>query len=133
MKLYQRLEFSSAHRLLGYNGNCGTLHGHTWQCEIEINSDRKLDEFGMLVDYRVLKGIIKDSWDHKTILNSDDPLVELLTEAGNDVTTLLEMNPTAENLAKVAHEEVVYQCGLKPEEVIIRIHESAENYAEYYV
>jgi len=133
MILTQTIVFDAAHRLLGYEGSCKNLHGHSWKVEIEIESSRDLDQVGMLLDYRVIKQYFKDFWDHKTILNMDDPLVDILKSQGQDVT-IMNGNPTAENLAKKILADMILLANLdiKMSEDYCRIvvHESLENGAE---
>jgi len=89
--------------LLGHPGKCAHLHGHNGVVEVEISGE-ELDELGMLVDFAQVKDIIRnwieDHFDHRTILKSDDPLVALLMEAGENLY-LMDENPTAENLARI--------------------------------
>lgn len=49
-----RLHFSAAHHLEGYRGGCEAQHGHNWEVEVFIAGE-KLDEIGMLVDFRDVK------------------------------------------------------------------------------
>jgi len=61
--------FSAAHRLENYGGECEELHGHNFLVEVFFEGER-LDECGMLVDFKVLKGYLKnvlDKLDHKYI------------------------------------------------------------------
>jgi 6-pyruvoyltetrahydropterin/6-carboxytetrahydropterin synthase len=61
--------FSAAHRLENYGGKCEELHGHNFLVEVFFEGER-LDECGMLVDFKVLKGYLKnvlDKLDHKYI------------------------------------------------------------------
>ena len=128
MLINQKVTFDAAHRLLGYEGNCSRLHGHTWAVEVEITSEEDLDECGMLMDYRAIKMYFKNAFDHTAILNSKDPLVPLLRDLNLPVT-IMEGNPTAENLANMILEDFMNM--LAPDDhVKVRIHESAENYAE---
>jgi len=79
--------FSSAHRLRDYHGNCENLHGHNWKVVVKIKS-QQLDHSGMLIDFgkaeKKLNTILK-RFDHK-YLNETPPFDDL--------------NPTAENIAK---------------------------------
>ena len=130
MRLFQETHFDAAHRLLGYDGNCGKLHGHMWQVSISIETrTNELDKCGMLVDYRTIKNYFKENFDHTTILNSKDPLCGILPKFGCTVTEL-NGNPTAENLC-------IHICkhfdNILPDELIeITIHESPENSFTYY-
>ena len=47
-----RREFSAAHQLKGYNGDCSNLHGHNWTVEVFIRSEH-LDEVGIALDFKV--------------------------------------------------------------------------------
>ena len=134
MKLKQRVTFDAAHRLLGYNGNCKHLHGHTWVVEIEIESNREMEKCGMLLDYRTIKNYFKDTWDHRTILNMDDPLVELLNVMNLKVT-IMSGNPTAENLAKKILADMALLADLSGynDHVSVTVHESADNSAEEHI
>lgn len=79
--------FEAAHFIRGYAGKCARLHGHNWEV-IAIVRGEKLDELGMLIDFRILKSELKkvlDEFDHR-FLNELEPFT---TE-----------NPTAENLAR---------------------------------
>ena len=133
MKITQNVSFDAAHRLLGYNGNCNNLHGHTWNVTVELESDRALDKCDMFVDYRVIKQYFKDYYDHKTILNIDDPLADVLKNCGQRVT-VLSGNPTAENLAKKILADFILIANLNPikcnDHIIVIVHESKENSAE---
>jgi 6-pyruvoyltetrahydropterin/6-carboxytetrahydropterin synthase len=83
--------FSSAHNLRGYEGNCEKLHGHNWKVEAALKGD-KLDNVGMLVDFRVLKralNAILDDLDHKYL---------------NEHEAFTVINPTSENIAKYIFE-----------------------------
>lgn len=79
--------FEAAHFIRGYAGKCARLHGHNWEV-IAIVRGEKLDELGMLIDFKILKSELKkvlDEFDHR-FLNELEPFT---TE-----------NPTAENLAR---------------------------------
>ena len=133
MKLTQYVEFDSAHRLFNYDGNCGSTHGHTWGVSIEIDSEKSLDNIGMLIDYKVIKQYFKDFWDHRIILNMDDPLVDILEKAGQNIT-IMNGNPTAENIAKKILADMVLLADLDVKGLgdwaTIIVHESKDNSVE---
>ena len=116
MIIYQKVEFDAAHRLLGYDGNCSNLHGHTWEVEIWLEGDQ-LDSCGMLQDYRAIKAYFKVKFDHTCILNEKDPLKAIIRPC-----TGLPCNPTAENLATIIKSDLS-ACK-------VRVWESKANYAE---
>lgn len=64
-------KFNAAHQLVGYPGDCANLHGHTWKVEVAIVGPF-LDTLEMLVDFRVIKNIMRgvlDPLDHAGSLN----------------------------------------------------------------
>lgn len=74
--------FNGAHNLLGYQGKCERLHGHTWTVQVTV--DAPVGEDGLAFDFVRLKEIVTeraiDILDH-TYLNDIIP------------------NPSAENIA----------------------------------
>ena len=91
-------DFASAHQLREYKGKCENLHGHNWRVLARVKG-RTLDASGMLLDFGVLKKILKetlDRLDHKFL---------------NDTPPFDRINPTSENLAKYLFGEL---SGLLP-------------------
>lgn len=71
-------EFHAAHRVLGHQGKCRFLHGHSYKVEVTITSTQ-LNKLGMVLDFSEVKKIIGDwidqNWDHNIILHVKDPLL----------------------------------------------------------
>ncbi|MDD3118702.1 MAG: 6-carboxytetrahydropterin synthase QueD [Victivallales bacterium] len=88
-----RREFSAAHCLRGYRGNCSRLHGHNWEVQAFVRAE-ELDAIGIAVDFRRLK----------------DELEKILAEF--DHTNISELsyfaasNPTSELIAKTIFEKL---------------------------
>ena len=99
----REIAFCYGHRLLHYDGKCRHLHGHNGRAVITLESER-LDGLGMVMDFghlkRVVGGWIDESLDHKMLLHKDDPALPLLREQGEPVF-VMEVNPTAENIARL--------------------------------
>ena len=78
----KRFEISAAHRLnLSYESKCSNVHGHNWIITVECRA-KELNADGMVTDFSHIKQLVKQRLDHSVI---------------NDV---IDMNPTAENIAK---------------------------------
>jgi len=92
-QLTVKKRFAAAHRLIGYHGQCAQLHGHTWQVEITVSGDR-LDEKGMLLDFKELKNLV-----HQVIEDLDHRFL-------NDLSVFEHLNPTAENLARYIYDRL---------------------------
>lgn len=84
----KRIEVAFAHQLnLNYESKCQQLHGHNAIITVYCCAE-KLNENGMVVDFSLIKRIVKDNLDHTCLNNHFD------------------FNPTAENLARWICEQV---------------------------
>ena len=106
-KVTKIIRFCYGHRLLRYEGKCRHLHGHNARVELELSSPT-LDRRGMVVDFsdvkQKLQAWIDAAWDHKLLLNAEDPLIPQLKTQAEPFVTLPE-NPTAETLARLIFEQ----------------------------
>jgi 6-pyruvoyltetrahydropterin/6-carboxytetrahydropterin synthase len=107
----REITFCYGHRLLNYDGKCRHLHGHNGRAVITLETDR-LDELGMVVDFsrlkRVVGGWIDETLDHQMLLHCNDPVLAFLREQGEPVH-VLNVNPTAENIARLIFEYTAAQ------------------------
>ena len=111
--------FDAAHFLRNYQGDCANLHGHRWMITVCVEGSR-LDELGILLDFSEIKQSLR------RILKPFDHCLL------NDLPSFAEINPTAENLAKM-----IFQ-GLKGELppagsrlAWVRVNESPEAWVVY--
>jgi 6-pyruvoyltetrahydropterin/6-carboxytetrahydropterin synthase len=85
--------FSAGHALRGYKGKCENPHGHNYKVRLTVQGPQ-LDSIGLLFDFvqlrQVLHGVI-NGMDHKYL---------------NDQPPFIELNPSAENIAKYLYDEV---------------------------
>lgn len=129
-RVAREIDFCYGHRLLNYDGKCKYLHGHNGTAILTIETEQ-LDERGMVVDFsdikRVVSTWIDDNLDHRMILHRDDPAVPVLQQM-NEPLFLLDVNPTAENIARLIHEHAV-KCGLNVVET--QLWETPHAYATY--
>jgi 6-pyruvoyltetrahydropterin/6-carboxytetrahydropterin synthase len=111
MQITRRLEFDAGHRIPNHNSQCKHLHGHRYAIEITLSGDiittRGVSEEGMVMDFSDVKRIAKervvDGWDHAFLVYRDDKAVlDFLNSLPGHKTVVLEVIPTAENLARVA-------------------------------
>jgi 6-pyruvoyltetrahydropterin/6-carboxytetrahydropterin synthase len=101
-RVVQQIHFIYGHRLMNYNGKCAQPHGHNGIAEIELRSN-ELDSLGMVVDFddieKIMKTWIDEAFDHKMLLNKNDPIVEVFKNLKEPVY-LFDDNPTAEVIAR---------------------------------
>lgn len=110
-ELTVKAHFDAAHSLLGYPGECRELHGHTWDVEVTVRGTH-LDEVGIVYDFKQLKS------DLASVLS---PLDHAYL---NDVPPFDEINPTAENLARVIFEALSTSVGKGVEVAEVSVWES---------
>ena len=105
-RVTREIDFCYGHRLLNYSGKCRHLHGHNGRALITLAGEQ-LDERGMLLDFSEIKqvvgGWIDTELDHRMILRRADPARALLESLGEPLH-LLDVNPTAENIARLIFE-----------------------------
>ena len=130
-RVTREIYFCYGHRLLNYDGKCKHLHGHNGKAVIVLEA-ASLDPLGMVVDFSDIKRLvgtwIDDTLDHKMILHRDDPALPLLRQQGEPVC-IVDVNPTAENIAKMIFDYVKAQ-GFPVAEVTLW--ETENSYATYY-
>ena len=102
-RVTREIHFCYGHRLLNYDGKCRNLHGHNGRAVVTLEGP-SLDTLGMLVDFSQIKQILQkwidDTIDHKMLLHRDDPVLAYLQKQ-NEPIVVLDVNPTAENIAKL--------------------------------
>ena len=85
-------DFSSGHYLRNYKGKCENPHGHNYKVRVTLMGS-ELDEAGLLLDFKLLKQVLR-------------PVVERIDhQMLNDIEPFIELNPSAENLAKYLYDE----------------------------
>jgi 6-pyruvoyltetrahydropterin/6-carboxytetrahydropterin synthase len=102
--------FAAGHRILGHEGRCKHLHGHTYTAEVTVRAlDDSLDDLGRVLDFAAVKGLvggwIEEYWDHNLILPEADPLwqvweVDKGVFEGRKPYRMRLGNPTAEHMAR---------------------------------
>lgn len=113
-------DFSAAHQLRGYNGDCSKLHGHNYGV-VAVLRAKTLDEIGIAVDFKKLKAnldAILEEFDHANL--SENPLFK-------------DINPTSEVLAMTIYKKLSAVFNSENVKVYqIKIRESASSCATYF-
>ncbi len=91
-------DFAAGHYLRGYRGKCEKPHGHNYKVRITLEGE-KLDNIGLLLDFRELKAAMNDVIDRL-----DHQMV-------NEIEPFTTVNPTAENMAKYFYDELNTSLG----------------------
>lgn len=86
LDIFIKTHFSGGHHLRNYPGNCEKPHGHNWKVKVAVRAT-KLDELGMGIDFKTLKGFVNkviDGLDHSDL---------------NEHPAFKEVNPSSEHIA----------------------------------
>ena len=86
--LSKRFTFEASHQLVGHDGKCARLHGHSWTLTVEVSGDELIlygPKAGMLVDYNHLKAVVEpiieqslDHWHLNDTLQTNRPTSEFV-------------------------------------------------------
>ena len=96
--------FAAAHYIKEYHGKCENLHGHNYKVRVYV-SGNKLGRGGMLIDFSILKKILKsvlEELDHKNL---------------NEIPCFSEKEPSAEIIAEFIFNKMEDKLGCCAEEV----------------
>lgn len=113
-------DFSAAHHLTSYPGNCARLHGHNWTVQVVVRA-AQVDELGIACDFRRLK--------HEL----DELLAEFDHQDLGALACFQDCNPTSENLARLIFGRLAAKlnaAGLRVARV--RVCETPSSGATYY-
>jgi 6-pyruvoyltetrahydropterin/6-carboxytetrahydropterin synthase len=109
-KVYgHELGLSSAFRQWKANSHCSKLHGYALSVKFVFEAS-ELDCTNWVVDFgglRSLKGLLEDTFDHKTLVSEDDPDMEWFKEAAKRRIIDLVVVP-ATGCEKFA--ELIFEC-----------------------
>ena len=111
MRITRRLEFDAGHRIPDHASQCRHLHGHRYALEVTLSgSIIKADGApvnGMVMDFadvkRIANELVVSRWDHAFLAyRGDSVVIEFLASMPGHKTIVLDVVPTAENLAAEA-------------------------------
>lgn len=130
-----------AHALLGYDGPCRHIHGHSYELTVTVGGKPSIEpedpKLGMVMDFRDLKRIVKscivDEVDHCLMLFKDvDPeMVRLLRESGHRIM-LVPYQPTTENMLYDFADRIISRLPAGVSLEYLRLRETVTSYAEWF-
>lgn len=107
-------QFDASHQLIGHNGKCSNVHGHTYRLEVvikgRVHGPDDVSNEGFVMDFSDLKKIVKElivnKMDHAFIAEGNEPVLKALIETGSKVC-ILGCRTTAENMTKYICNELM--------------------------
>ncbi len=107
IRITKAYKFDMAHALPGHDGLCSNIHGHSYELLVtligEPISDPESPKYGMVIDFKdlktIIKGLIVDELDHSMVLRKDTP-EDLLSamQKHYERIVLVDYQPTSENM-----------------------------------
>jgi 6-pyruvoyltetrahydropterin/6-carboxytetrahydropterin synthase len=101
-------DFSSAHRLVNYDGDCSRVHGHNWRVAVSFKTE-SLDENGIGIDFRKAREFVEMAvarFDHYYL---------------NELPEFQFLNPTCENIAQKIYNQVKTKLSGDPQMMPVQL------------
>ncbi|OYT15961.1 MAG: 6-carboxytetrahydropterin synthase QueD [Bacteroidetes bacterium 4572_77] len=108
IRVTKEFKFETAHALMGYDGLCKHIHGHSYVLLVTVIgtpiSDKESPKLGMVVDFGDLKRIVKkeivDKMDHCLVLNQNGTKAQALINSDEmfERVIMVSYQPTSENM-----------------------------------
>jgi len=112
-------QFSAAHALRNYPGNCEHLHGHNWAVEVTVECE-ELNEIGIGIDFRDVKQSVREALHRLDHVNL------------NELPQFCDINPSSENIARHLYNELSRKLNTEKIRVSrVRVSETPTSKASY--
>ncbi len=139
IRITKEFKFEMAHALLGHDGPCKNIHGHSYKLNVTVKGNVKNgtddpDE-GMVVDFTILKNIVEPliikEYDHSLVLfdkmNIDPSQFSFMNKL-----ILVPFQPTCENLLLHYVDLIQEKLPLHIELDHLLLRETPTSYAEWF-
>jgi len=138
IRLTKKFTFEMAHALVGYDGMCRYIHGHSYILYVTVKgqpeSDAANPKYGMVMDFSELKKTINqfviERFDHALLLRFDAPLADELEKAYDKVIKV-PYQPTCENIVIDIAEKLQATLPKTISLCKLKLHETSTSYAEW--
>lgn len=132
--------FEAAHALVGYDGKCRNIHGHSYELQVTVKG-MPIDEpenpkNGMVIDFKDLKRIVNEEvverLDHSFIIgtNMPDDFVESAKQ-NFDKIVCVAYQPTTENMLADFAERIKVKLPQNVDLYSVRLQETRDSFAEW--
>jgi len=141
IRVTKEFTFEMAHALLGYDGSCKYVHGHSYGLSVTVIGapieNETNPKLGMVIDFGDLKKIVKetvvDQFDHALVLNNKTPKDSFKQKHELfDKIIFVDYQPTSEILVADFANRISERL---PEEIKLlnlRLRETATSYADWF-
>jgi len=142
IRITKQFKFETAHALMGYDGLCKHIHGHSYELLVSIIgtplNDEESPKLGMVMDFGDLKKIVKeevvDKMDHCLILNTKGTKVHALMRSDEMFERVIAVpyQPTSENMLLDFAERIKPRLPIGIELKYMLLRETMNSYAEWF-
>lgn len=132
--------FEAAHALVGYDGKCRNIHGHSYELQVTVNGE-PVDEpgnpkNGMVIDFHDLKQIVNEEvverLDHSFIIGTNMPEDFVESAKRNfDKIVCVDYQPTTENMLADFAERIKVKLPQNVDLYSVRLQETRDSFAEW--
>ena len=142
IRITKEFKFETAHALMGYDGLCKHIHGHSYELLVTVIGypieDESNPKLGMVMDFGDLKKIVKeevvDKMDHCLILNENGAKAEALKKSDEMFQRVVTVpyQPTSEMMLVDFAERIKPRLPdhIKLHHMLLR--ETVTSYAEWF-
>lgn len=140
IRITKEFSFEMAHALMGYDGPCRNVHGHSYYLFVTVAGtpigDVKHPKLGMVMDFGDLKKIVKrvivDVFDHALVLNKAMPRASTSSLQKHFAKViLLDYQPTSELMVADFAGRIQKELPANLKLVKVLLRETATAYAEW--
>ncbi len=141
IRITKEFKFEMAHALMGYDGLCKNIHGHSYELLVTVSghpiADERSSKLGMVMDFGDLKKIVRETiverFDHALVLFDKMPpeLIEQLKKH-NERLILVDYQPTSELMISDFAERIAKRL---PKNIYLKyllLRETVTSYAEWF-
>ncbi|MCF8369348.1 MAG: 6-carboxytetrahydropterin synthase [Bacteroidales bacterium] len=141
IRVTKEFTFEMAHALLGYDGSCKYVHGHSYGLSVTVKGkpieSKTNPKLGMVIDFGDLKKIVKenvvDIFDHALVLNAATPGGGFKsTRELFDKLIFVDYQPTSENMVEDFAHRIKSKLPTNMELFSLRLRETATSFAEWF-
>lgn len=138
LSLTKIFQFEMAHAIFGYPGACKNIHGHSYELQVTVTSNHKIEGYipapGFIIDFKEIKQIVKssiiDQLDHELVLSKDfltkNPVIQ-----DQENLVAWEIEPTVENLLLYIQEILSHKLPITVKLVKLKLYETKDSFAEW--
>ena len=141
IRITKEFKFEMAHALLGYDGPCRDIHGHSYSLRVTVSGQPITDEnnpkLGMVMDFGDLKKIVREAiineFDHALVLNKKMPehiVFEMRKHFGHII--LLDYQPTSELMIVDFAKRIKNRLPKNISLTYLLLRETVTSYAEWF-